>query len=203
MLDERFVYLAAAFNLVGTATYVNATLRGRTRPNRVSWFVWALAPLVGFGASLDEGVGLSALMTFMIGFGPALVLVASFVNPKASWRITRLDLACGALSLVAIAVWLGAGQGMTAVALTVAADGLAAVPTLLKAYRQPHTESPWLYGLSAASGGLTVLTIDTWDVAHVGFPLYVLTLGTLLAVLIVTRVGERRTAASRQPSRAP
>ena len=69
MLNQNFVILAAALNLYGSASYVIETLKGKTKPNRVTWFIWALAPLIAFAAMASEGVGLSALMTFMVGFG--------------------------------------------------------------------------------------------------------------------------------------
>lgn len=89
MLDERFVILGALLNLAGSAAYIISTIKGETRPNRMSWFLWALAPLIAFGAQLGEGVGLQSLMTFMVGFGPALVLIASFINKKSYWKTSK------------------------------------------------------------------------------------------------------------------
>lgn len=195
MLDERFVYLVVLLNALGFSSYLIATVKGRARPNRVTWFVWALAPLVAFGAELGEGVGPQALMTFMVGFGPAAVLVASFVNPQAAWRISRLDLTCGALSLVALGIWLSTGHGQSAIALTLVADLLASLPMIGKAYRHPRTEAPLNFWLVAAGGAITLLTIDVWTFAHYGFPLYILAINALFAVLITFRLGERVSAA--------
>lgn len=191
VLDERFVYLAVAFNVAAFGSYLIATIRGRTRPNRVTWFIWALAPLVAFTAEVGEGVGTQALMTFMVGFGPALVFAASFLNRAAVWRLTGLDVVCGALSLVAIGVWLISGHGVWAIALTIAADGLAAVPTIVKAWSHPRTEHGATFWLAATSAVITLLTVDNWTFAHYGFPVYILAVGSLLGVLITFRLGER------------
>jgi len=36
---------------------------------------------------VTQGVGLRSIMTFMVGFGPVAVFVASFINIQAVWKI--------------------------------------------------------------------------------------------------------------------
>ncbi len=153
MIPVQFVLVGAAFNLAGLSSYVADTLRGRNRPNRVSWFLWALAPLIAFAAEVGQGVGLQSLMTFMVGFGPAVVLGASFVSRHGAARLTRFDLGCGSLSLVALVMWRITGQGDVAIAFSVAADLLAGVPTIRKAYRDPASESWPAFACSSVERG--------------------------------------------------
>ena len=75
MISQNFIYLAALLNLAGVSIYIAATLGGKTKPNRVSWFMWALAPMVAFAAMVSQGVGLQSLMTFMSGLGHYLFLL--------------------------------------------------------------------------------------------------------------------------------
>ena len=184
MIPVQFVLVGAAFNLVGLSSYVADTLRGRNQPNRVSWFLWALAPLIGFAAEVGQGVGLQSLMTFMVGFGPAVVLCASFVSRHGAARLTRFDLGCGSLSVVALVMWRITGRGDVAIAFSVAADLLAGVPTFRKAYRDPASESWPAFACSGVSAALTLLTITTWTFAAAAFPVYILCGSTLLTVLI-------------------
>ena len=130
MLDVHFVILGAVIGMAGTAKYLWDTLRGVTQPNRVSWLLWATAPLLAFAVELHEGVGLQALMTFTVGFGPLLVLVASFRSPGAAWRIGPLDYLCGCLSVAGLGLWIATRHGTVAIVASIAADALAAVPTL-------------------------------------------------------------------------
>jgi hypothetical protein len=184
VIPVQFVFVAAALSGVGLTSYVVATLRGTARPNRVTWFLWSLAPLIAFAAELSQGVGLQSLMTFVVGFGPAVVLAASFVSRHGSVRLTRFDLSCGSLSLVALAMWRITGQGDVAIAFSVAADLLAGVPTIRKAYRDPASESWPAFACSGLSAAITLLTITTWTFAAAAFPVYILCGSTLLTVLI-------------------
>lgn len=190
MIDEKFVVIGAVLNLIGSSTYAWNTFKGRTKPNRVTWFLWALAPLIAFTAQLNEGVGLQSLMTFMVGFGPLLVFIASFLNKKAYWDISKLDIFCGILSIIALVLWGITGEGNIAIALAIAADLLAAVPTLIKSYKFPETEHPDVFRNGAVSASITLLTIDTWSFANYGFALYILLICLTLYGLIRFRLGK-------------
>jgi len=184
MINEKFVLFGALLNLIGSSNYVIGTLKGTTVPNRVTWFLWALAPLIAFIAMIQEGVGLSALMTFMVGFGPLMIFVASFVNRKAYWKITRLDIVCGILSLMALILWLITGQGFVAIFFAILADLLAGIPTVIKAYKEPQTERYLIFLLGASSAIITLLTINKWEFAYFAFPLYILVICVVLFVII-------------------
>ena len=57
MIDPRFAILGALIVLTGNAAYARDTVRGETQPNRVSWMLWALAPMIAFAAQVAQGVG--------------------------------------------------------------------------------------------------------------------------------------------------
>jgi hypothetical protein len=129
VISENWIYLGTAIGVLGTAAYLRDTLRGTTKPNRVTWLLWAFAPLLAAVVEFDEGVGLRALPTFMVGFMPLLVFAASFVNADSVWRIRRFDYACGAISVLGTVVWLVTRNGVLAISAAIAADFMAGLPT--------------------------------------------------------------------------
>lgn len=182
MIDERFMYIAALLIGWGTYSYIKDMYQGETRPNLVTWFLWTLAPMIAFAAQMQAGVGAAAVLTFMVGFCPLLVFVAGL--KRGDFRPSRFDVLCGIASLVALLLWQLTGNGALAVALSIAADGLAASPTLVKAYKYPQSESPFLFLLFAISAAITLLTIDTWTIQNSGFSLYIFVLYVTLFVLV-------------------
>lgn len=184
MIDERLVILGAALNLIGSATYALATLKGKTKPNRVTWFLWALAPLIAFSASIKDGVGLPSLMTFMVGFGPLIIFLCSFVNRKAFWKISTLDIVCGAISILALVLWLVTGSGFIAILFSILADLIAGIPTLVKAYKSPETENYSVFLFGSISAIITLLAIDKYEFSYYAFPAYILVICAVLFVLI-------------------
>lgn len=190
MIDEKFVFVGALLNIIGSGTYAYSTIKGKTKPNRVTWFLWALAPLIAFGAQIGEGVKLASLMTFMVGFGPLIVFIASFMNRKAFWKITKLDIFCGFISVLALLMWLVTGDGLAAIIFSILADLVAAIPTLVKAFTEPETEHSGVFRNGAISAAITLLVIDEWRAENYIFALYILMICVVLYVLIRFKIGK-------------
>jgi hypothetical protein len=197
MIDGRFAILAAVITVSGNALYALDTVRGNTQPNRVSWMLWTLAPLIAFAAEITQRVGLQSLLTFAVGFGPLLVVVASFLDPKAYARVTPFDAVCGLLSLVALAAWAVTGAGDVAIVFSILSDLFGAMPTFRKAYLHPASEHAIAFVGGVIGSVITLLTIKAgdWSFASFGFPVYiVLASGTIAALILRPRL--RRSAAT-------
>ncbi|CAN5591421.1 hypothetical protein BH23ACT6_BH23ACT6_08480 [soil metagenome] len=184
MLDERFVFLTVLLNLVGSVHYLTKVLSGHVQPNRASWLLWAIAPAVVLAAELDQGVGLRAVMTFGVALGPLLVVIGSYATKAAYWKLGALDWACGGLSGLALVGWGITESAAVAIILSMAADTLAAIPTIRKTVTHPHSEHPLFFLLMSLGGGLTLLTIQRWTFVDWAFPLYIFLFAGLLALLI-------------------
>ena len=191
MIDSRFIFVGALFQLIGGLSYLVATVRGKVQPNRITWFLWAFAPLLAFFAELQQGVGIQSLLTFLVGFNPLLIFLASFVNKSSVWKIGRLDIICGLLSLVGLLLWYVTHDGTIAIVCSILADCFAGIPTVVKAYKAPETESGSAFFFGTLFAIITLLTIKTWSLASFGFPVYILLMNLLLVVLIFSKVGKR------------
>lgn len=189
MLDERFVLVGAALSVIGMVQYLRAMAAGAARPNRVTWFCWALAPFVAFVAEVGAGVGLRSAMTFVVGFTPLVIFLASFASRDAYWRLGPADVACGALSVAAIAGWAVTRSGTVAIALAVAADAVAGIPTLRKAWRHPESEEPLVFTLAMVNALIALLTVDRWTTADVAFPLNIVVVAGVLTAVTYGRRG--------------
>ena len=191
MLHSNFVIVGTLIGALGSVAYVANTVRGRIKPNRVTFLLWSVAPLIAFFAQISQGVGLEALMTFSAGFLPLTVFIATFVNKQSVWKLTRFDVACGILSLLGLALWMITKTGNVAIFFCIVADGLAAIPTVVKAYKYPHTEIAWPWIATVAGVTLTLLTLSTFTFANSGFIIYILVLNTLIFILVKFRPGEK------------
>jgi hypothetical protein len=178
--------LAAVLLLAGIASYIRDTLRGRVQPNRVSYSLWAAAPMIAFAVELKAGISPKvALVTFALGAGPALAVLATFARRKPDpdeeaadhtqghdggagagpWRLTYWDYACGGCGVLALVLWVLTGRGTVAIALTIAAELSAGLPTITKTWAHPESETVGTYACSGAGAGITVLAAG-----HLGSP---------------------------------
>ncbi len=191
MIDQNFVIVGAIIAAAGSLSYLVDTLKGKVKPNRVSFLLWSLAPLIAFFAEVKQGVGIQALMTFIVGFLPLTIFIASFVNKKAVWNLTGFDLMCGALSIIGLVLWFITKSGNIAIIFSILADGLAAMPTIVKSFNYPETESAWPYFASTISAILTLLTVKVWNIANIAFPLYIVLITLVIFSLVHFKLGKQ------------
>ena len=191
MLHSNFIIIGTLIGAVGSVAYLIDTVKGKVKPNRVSFLLWSIAPLIAFFAQIQQGVGLEALMTFSTGFLPLTVFIASFVNKQAEWKLTRFDLLCGILSLLVLVLWIITRVGNVAIFFSIVADGLAALPTIVKAYKYPDTELAWPWIATVVGVVLTLLTLSTFTFANSGFILYILVVNIVIFTLVQFRLGEK------------
>jgi hypothetical protein len=185
MLDSKFTILALVLSMAGNVGYIVDTLRGRTRPNRITWSLWSLPPLIAFAAQVSRHVGGQAALTFACGLGALGVVGASFRRGRTAWKVTPVDLLFGALSLLSLAAWALTGSPEIAILLAILTDVFATLPTAIKAYRDPASESKGAFLLFGLSGLITLLTVKQWNLATYGYPAYIMVLGTVIVALIV------------------
>ena len=191
MINQNFVIAGALIGAIGSFAYLLDTIKGKVKPNRVSFLMWSFAPLIAFAAQVKQGVGLEALMTFSTGFLPFTTFLASFVNKKSEWRVTRFDLICGVLSVAGLILWLVTKVGNIAIFFSIVADFLAAIPTIVKAYQYPETELAWPWMASVIGVILTLLTLKELTFANSGFIIYILAVDFVIFSLVQFRLGER------------
>jgi hypothetical protein len=191
VLDPRFVFLAAALSVFGSTSYVRDTLRGTTSPHRVTWGLWALEGILAFIVEVQQHVGLASIMTLALGFAPLVVVLASFKNPLAVWRVDRVDIACGVVSLAGLVFWALVNEPTVALVSFVSADFIAALPTYRKSWSRPESETPRMFVMGTVNTGITLLTLKHFTTAGALFPGVIMVTDCILSVLILTRVGPR------------
>lgn len=178
------VFVGATIQLIGALAYARDTWKGVTQPNRVSWLLWALAPLIGAAAAWTDGVSWAILPVFMAGFSPLIVLFASFANKKAYWKLGKFDYLCGAFAILALILWAITKQPLVAIVFAIISDALAGLPTVVKAWNHPESESSNAYIASLVSVCLGVFAIKNWVASEYLFTFYLILMNLAVIVAI-------------------
>jgi hypothetical protein len=168
----RNVLLPVASGLTAACVvpYLVGIARGVTRPQRTSWFVFAvLATAAAISQSADgatAGVWLSGGAA--VGFG--VVFVASLrcgVGGCDGRNLVTL-----ALAAVGIGLWCTTGEAVVAVLAVIVADGAAVALTVAKARRDPDSEPAASWVLDASAGAVALLAVADWTFADAVYPAY-------------------------------
>lgn len=184
MLPEYFAVIGALINFAGGVSYVLATFKGQAKPNRMTWFLWALGPFIATAAQLKSGVGLSTFAVFVSGLLPFLVFCGSFVNKKAYWQLGWSDYGCGALAVLGLVLWVITEDPVMAIVFSILADTVAALPTLWKAWKYPETEDGLTFVLGFVGNFIALLAVQSLAFEAMGFQIYLCALTLAMCVAI-------------------
>jgi len=187
------VLLSALISLSGAYAYIRDMFRGKSKPNLVTWGLWAFAPLIATGAALSASAdGWATVRIFISGFGPLLIFTVAFFIPQSYWKLHSIDFICGALSLVAIFAWLAAGSPVLAILLAAMADLLATLPTLIKAWKYPETETFYTYFVGLFTAIIIIPAIPVWNIENAAFQVYLIIANTALSMVVLRGYWHKR-----------
>ena len=187
MISENFVFLAVIISAISGLYYIYQVVQARVKPNRATWLVLSIAPMVALGGEVSEGVGIRSLITFMSGFIPLLIFISSFINKESYWKLQKLDYWYAALAVFGLILWRITGEGSVAIVFAIFADLMAFMPTLLKAYKYPETENYAAFLGASVSALIGLLVLDTYSFADWAFPAYLLVVDLTMVYLVAIR----------------
>ncbi len=161
--------------------YIINTLKWKTKPNKITWWIWAAAPLIWSAATISSQWFIWAVLpVFMAGFIPLMIFLASFISKKSYWKLWKLDYWCLALAVLALLLWFITEQPLLAIIFWVLADLLAAIPLLIKIHKYPETETIWPFITLLIANASAFLVIQNWVLEEYLFPLYLVIICSII-----------------------
>ena len=185
MLPGYFAVIGALIASAGGFYYLYETIRGKTQPNRITWLLWGLLPMITFVAQRVQGVEGLSWVSFAAGFTPLLVVAASFLNKKAYWKTQPLHYALMGAALLGIILWAITKEPNLAILFALLADIFASIPTIIKSLKHPETESWVAYAISSVGFGVAILAVPVFNFQNSAFVIYLFSVQIILTVLTV------------------
>ncbi len=184
MIPEYFIFVSVALNLIGISFYIRSILRGETKPNLISWFMWMIAPFLGVFFQLKSGATFSVLPIFMAGFDPLLVILVALFVKNVFWKINTFDIVCGIFSFFALILYVITHNLALSICFAILSDALAFIPTFIKGWKFPEFESVQAYSWCIASNIIGLLVIKEWNFTTYSFGLYLIVFNIAMSLIL-------------------
>ena len=183
--------LAGLLSLAAFAPYIVAILRGQTRPNRATWWIWTTNGLVLGASYYSSGAQSTIWVPVSYVVGPVVTATLAIRYGEGGW--TRFDRSCLLGAGSGILLWWWFNSPVAALLMTLGVDFSGALPTIRKAYRAPDTEDRLAWALFIAGNTVNLLAVERWQFAIAVYPVYMfLASGTIAALVLRPRAAARR-----------
>jgi hypothetical protein len=166
---------------------VLSTLKGKNRPNRATWIIWTavgislLASYAASGARETVWVAAANLAAFVF------VLALSFKYGVGGW--TALDITCLTGAVLGFGLWWWFDSPLPTLYSGLFIDLVGAVPTIVKAWKEPESEDLLAWVMFCLANALNLLAIKHWSVTMASYPVYMVFITSLLVAVLLARRG--------------
>jgi len=167
--------------IAGIVPYIFDVLAKRARPNIVSFGGWTLLTVIGSAAQIAKGADLSVVVPIISSIGTGIVFLLAIRYGYTKFNL--VDKISIPLALLAMALWLITNEPLTALILSVIADGIVAIPTLVKTYRDPTSETPFPWFMFAIGSALGIAALSNFDLHNILFPIYLICINAVIGIL--------------------
>lgn len=186
MVNLQFIFglLGSIFTIICFIPYIISIFQGKAKPNRATWWVWAINGFILSLGNFAAGANYTMLPIICPVIAQFCIAILSIKYGEGGWN--RFDRRCLVASGVSFILWRILNYDLIAIILPLLIDILAALPTVKKSYYEPETEDLLTYILYTVGGLFTVLAIEQWSFQIAITPLYILCLNAVI-VFTLTR----------------
>jgi len=189
---EKILGLLAGI-IIGSAQviYLINTIMKKVRPSVLSWTGWAF--LMGTSVvSQVVGKGWQWSMTSVLFSTVGCLAIGMTALATRNYSLERKDWQYVVWGALCVCIYLLSGNPWITTVFAICADGVLAVPTVVKAWRDPMSERSLAWVLGIVSSTLALIICVGHDCLYVLFPAYLFVFNGAMAYL--TRMPRRISA---------
>lgn len=176
---------SGVINLIATIPYIRDILRGNTKPERATYWIWFILSFVGFFAQLAGGARWSLLLSLSSTIAGGVTAVLSLKYGYG--RFHRRDGIALIVTGIGVITSLIYQSPLVAVATVVLIQVIAAGLTLYKTWYAPYTENYLAWRISSVGTLCGVLAVGEYHPAIFLSPLANFMINILMVIIIFTR----------------
>jgi hypothetical protein len=175
--------IASLLCFLYSVPYIITILRGKTRPNRASWWIWVTIGIIICASYYSTGGGSTIWALACAVIGQLVIAILSIKYGEGGWN--RFDRMCLFGAGISLLFWWWFNSPFLAVLINIAIDVMAALPTLKKSYYNPETENIFSWTLYSIGSLLNLLTIEDWSIRLSALPVYIFCVNTAIVLILL------------------
>lgn len=155
--------IATLMAVIGNVPYLIDIIKKKVKPHPYTWFIWTIVSGVTFFGAVAKGAGVGALPTLGSEIFTLIIFIMSL---RYGFKdIKRTDTYFLIAALISLIPWILTKDPTWSVIIVVGIDLIAFMPTLRKTWEHPETENPILFAMNVVRHGLTLFSIEAYNIA--------------------------------------
>jgi F0F1-type ATP synthase assembly protein I len=189
-MQEILGYASGILIGVSAIPYIRDIFLFKTKPERMTWFLWSVLLAIAFFAQISKGGTWSLITTGVDFLGVIIIFILSLKYGMGGMK--KLDIVALIGAMIGLVLWYITDEALTALLITIFIDFLAGMLTIVKTYKEPHTETMKAYVICGTGGLLGALSVGEFNFSLIIFPLWICILNYTIAITVV--LGKRKIA---------
>jgi hypothetical protein len=188
-----FGILSSFFILLGGIPYINDIRRKRANPHVLSWLGWGFLTALGAFAMLTGGSTWAVAILFANTALCFSIAGYSIVKGVGVWSTTGYDFVLFGLGILGLILWQVLDMPILAIVCAIIADFCFGAPTIIKTFKDPSTETPFVWATATISGLLSLFAVKDFSFLEASYPAYLFVFDAtvlILALGLITRTRE-------------
>ncbi|MDZ8054527.1 MAG: hypothetical protein RMX68_002735 [Aulosira sp. ZfuVER01] len=192
--------VAGFLSLLGFLPYLVSIYQRKTRPNRTTWWIWAIVGLILCSSYYSSGAVNTIWVPVCSAIGHLAIAIVALKYGEGGWN--RFDRGCLIIAGISLLLWWQFSSPIIALLINIGIDFLGALPTIRKSYYQPHTEDPLTWTIFLSAHTLNLLALKNWSFALSAYPLYLFfSTATIVIFILRPKMVNQATAYKKRSSR--
>lgn len=179
-----FGLLSALLSICAFAPYLHDMWTGRTRPQRASWLIWSALGAIALASQVYEGATQSLWFAAMQVAGTLAVLALSIRWGRGEFFsiVDGFVLVAAAVGLI---LWALTDTAVYALAITISISLMGGAVTMVKAYRDPHSETLTMWFMSCLASWFAIMSVGGLHWVLLAYPVYLFSLNGAIVMAIL------------------
>ncbi len=178
--------IAGIIAFLAYVVYVVSILRGKSKPNRATWWIWAFMGLVLALSYKFSGASNTVWVPYVEFIGPLAIAILSIKYGEGGLN-NKTDLICLFGAIVSVILWVIFDSPVVALVTNLAIDSFAIVPTIKKSYLRPEGEDFWAWFGTGLADGLNMFAVERFTFAILLYPIYMLVSDLIIIFILLLR----------------
>jgi hypothetical protein len=181
-----FGILSSVFVLIGSIPYFNDIRAKRANPHILSWLGWGFLTALGASAMLAEGSTWAVVILFANTGLCLIIALYSIITKAGVWSTEgKWDFVFFGIGVVGLILWQVLDLPILSLICAIFADFCFGLPTIIKTFKDPSTETPFVWGMCVVSEIFAMFALQNFSFHESAYPIYLFIFDTTVFLLVL------------------